>query len=190
MSKKTSEALEYSFGVYKGIERKVIPIPGFTHPLNSGNNLIAHGITQESLIISAYLHDLIEDTHVTRENIAQIFGEIVARIVEAVSDSDKSMSWEERKQAKLEKLQNAPIEVLMVVCAEKLDGIRSIRQDLARLGEELWNRFSRPKEKQEWYYRSLVSVLKNRMEDDPRSSSLFKEFAQEVDEVFGNVVEV
>ena len=76
----------------------------------------------------------------------------MAALVEAASELDKAVSWEERKHHTLSALKTAPMDVLLLSCADKLDNIRSIQKDSARLGELIWSQFNRGKEKQAWYY--------------------------------------
>ncbi len=72
----------------------------------------------------------------------------------------------------------------MIACVDKLDNIRTIREDLAKQGEIVWSRFNRPKTKQKWYYQTLANIFVTRIESEI-SKSLFTKFQSEVIEVFG-----
>jgi len=81
-------------------------------------------------------------------------------------------------------LTGAGRDLLMLACADKLDNVRSIHEDLLARGEKLWTVFRRPREAQRWYYESLVDVLRPRMTEGS-AAVLFREFEREVRAVFG-----
>jgi (p)ppGpp synthase/HD superfamily hydrolase len=64
-------------------------------------------------------------------------------------------------------LKHASLRIRLVACADKLHNIRSIKNDLERVGEDAWTRFNRGREIQQWYYTGLVypdmSVLRGWM---------------------------
>jgi (p)ppGpp synthase/HD superfamily hydrolase len=121
--------------------RKGTRFPYVIHPIRVAWTLERHGYDDE-VITAGLLHDTIEDTDVTAEEIAERFGERVARLVEAVSEADKGASWEERKSATIAKVDGADEDVLAILAADKLDNVRSIRDDLAEAGEEAtWAKF-------------------------------------------------
>jgi GTP pyrophosphokinase len=101
----------------------------------------------------------------TLDIIRQEFGDTVADLVSALSDTDVTPKppWRPRKEAYLSHLEDAPIGVLRVSAADKLHNARSIVRDYLNVGEELWNRFSAPANDQIWYYRSLSDVFLRRL---------------------------
>ncbi len=73
----------------------------------------------------------------------------------------------------------------MPACADKLDNVRSLEEDLAKNGEVIWKRFKRPKPHQAWYYQTLVDVLSRRAKQEPLIS-LVKQLSDVVERVFIN----
>ncbi len=75
-------------------------IPYITHPLTVGL-ILARAGADEDVVAAGILHDTIEDSisekKVTKEMLAERFGERVAGIVAHVSET-KGLSWEVRKQ--------------------------------------------------------------------------------------------
>ena len=175
-------AIEFALIAHKGQCRKGTQIPYVVHPIAVAQTLIDIGCSEE-VIIAGLLHDTIEDTEVTREEIRKKFGERVVEIVTGVSESDKSDTWENRKRHTIEKLKSAPIEILLVECADKLDNIRSMKMDLAQTGDRLWERFNRPKEKQKWYYENLAEVFEDRFKGT-EYKDLSREFSSTASSVF------
>lgn len=74
--------------------------------------------------------------------------------------------------------------ILLVICADKLDNIRSLRIGYAYHGAALWTHFSRPKAQQKWYYKSLADTFISRINGE-LSASMFRAIAIEVVAMFG-----
>lgn len=176
------DAIEFAARAHRDHFRKGTRIPYIIHPLSVAKILIEYDCPEE-LIVAGILHDTVEGTAVTIADIRKAFGERVAALVESASEPDKSDTWENRKRHTLEYLKTAPMEVLLLACADKLDNIRSIREDYESFGESVWRRFRRAKDAQEWYYRALADVFMDRAEGDP-GASLFRQFRYEVHQVF------
>ena len=140
------------------------------HLLNVCKILAEHGCSDE-ILAAGLLHDVVEDTDVTIDEVEQRFGSEVAFLVRGATEADKldkkivekKGSWQERKKHTIDFILNeARVEQLMVVGADKLDNLRSIYDDHARIGEKVWSRFSAPKEQQHWYFSSIAAAMKQR----------------------------
>ena len=183
-SRKIFEALVFATQAHSEVRqcRKGTTVPYIVHPLGVATILLEHGCS-DAVVISGLLHDTVEDTNVTLEQVKQKFGPKVARLVCGLSEPDKSDSWENRKRHTIEYLAHAPSDLVLISLADKLDNIRAIRQDQARLGEEVWKRFNRPRRDQKWYFESLASVFHKRLRGTP-VAPLAREFHQEVRNTF------
>ena len=128
----------------------------------------------EDLAIAGLLHDSAEDQGgaARLEDVRNRFGERVARIVEACSDSladtakgERKAHWQERKETYIAHLLKADEDILRVSLADKVHNARAILRDLRKpdIGEKVWARFSVPKEKTLWYYRSLADRFCERL---------------------------
>ena len=68
--------------------------------------------------------------------------------------------WEDRKLRYIAQLQQSvDLGVIRVAAADKLYNARSIINDMRLVGEDIWKRFSVPKEKTLWYYRTVTDAL-------------------------------
>ena len=177
-------AIEFAVRAHRDHYRKGTRIPYIVHPLNVAKILIEYGCP-EDVVAAGILHDTTEDTPVTLEEIRKEFGDRVAKLVEEASEPDKSDTWEHRKNHTIGYLKTAPVDVLILSCADKLDNVKSINEDVEKDGESVWGRFNRPKDDQKWYYRSLVEVFNSRAGDNQAAKSLFRRFALEVKILFG-----
>lgn len=178
-----SDAIECAIVAHEGQTRKGTDIPYVIHPLRVGLKLSELGCSDD-VVVAGILHDTVEDTPVTDEDLKRDFGEKVAALVAGASEPDKSDTWENRKHHTIEYLKTAPREVLLISAADKLDNAKETLVHLKEVGDKHWAAFNRPKEQQRWYYKSLAEVFVSRIEDDT-TDRLFKEYKQEVDKIFG-----
>ncbi len=77
------------------------------------------------LLIAALLHDVVEDTAVTREQLSQTFGERVARIVEENSD-DMSLPKDERRRQRIAGMVKKSADARMVKTADVISNLRAM----------------------------------------------------------------
>ncbi len=176
-------AIAFATRAHLGQMRKGTALPYIEHPLAVGRILADCG--QPAAVVAAgVLHDTIEDTAVTRAELERHFGPRVAELVAAVSEPDRSVSWEERKRHTIATVRSAPLPVVWIELADKLDNIRAIAADGHRLGGAIWQRFSRPEPDQRWYYRGLARAFAERMTDGV-GQMLAAEIGRTVEAVFG-----
>jgi (p)ppGpp synthase/HD superfamily hydrolase len=182
-SSKLYDAIELAARAHHNQVRKGTEIPYIVHPLAVASLLIRVN-SPEPLVIAALLHDVVEDTPVTIQEILSRFGPTVAGIVTALSEPDKKASWEDRKSHTIHYIDGqASDEILLVSLADKLDNIRAIREGLESDGERFWERFNRPRDKQKWYYERLEAVFAKRVNREP-ALTLLAAFKAEMNKVF------
>ena len=131
--------------------------PYIVHPVEVAMELARNGADEE-LICAGYLHDTIEDAYMTPEQLEKAFTPRVAALVMADTE-DKTQDWEERKQRALDDLRKGSRAHQMLMCADKLSNLRSIREELEEQGEAVWSRFKRGREQQAWLFGQTVEVL-------------------------------
>ena len=175
-------ALDLAVRAHRGQFRKGTDLPYIIHPLNVAKILIAAGGSDE-VVSAGMLHDVLEDTNTSLDEIRERCGGRVAELVNALSEPPKSEPWETRKQHTLDHLRTASVEVLLIAAADKLDNIRAMGEDLEKSGDGLWSRFNRPREQQRWYYQALADIFVARITDGA-GAAMVKEFLREVEKVF------
>ena len=84
------------------------------------------GVTDEDVLIAALLHDAIEDTDATIQDVEERFGERVSRIVAEVSD-DRSLDQQTRKLAQVEHAQSLSREAKLVKLADKIHNCSDLK---------------------------------------------------------------
>jgi len=78
-----------------------------------------------NVVMAALLHDTVEDTNATREEIESLFGADVAKLVSEVTD-DKSLSKQERKRLQVENAPHKSPRAQRIKLADKISNVRSI----------------------------------------------------------------
>jgi len=151
------KAIIFATELHSGQRRKGTIRPYILHPMETLEILNSMG-ADSNLLIAGVLHDTIEDTNATEEQIRAEFGDDVVELVCNHSE-DKSKSWEERKQHAIEELECADKRLKMLVMADKVSNLRSMFRDYKRIGNQLWKRFNAPVEKQAWYYSGIQDAL-------------------------------
>jgi len=161
------EAIEFAVERHHGQWRKGTKVPYVLHPLNVGYLLLQHGCPEE-VAVAGFLHDTLEDTVTTVEELRERFGERVAWLVQQVTEPDKSQPWEVRKRHTVEHLRRVQDEdVLLIACADKLDNLQMIREGMRTHGVEVWERFKAPLPAQRWYYTTLMEIFQQRLTREP-----------------------
>lgn len=142
-----------------GQKRKGSGLPYIVHPMEVWQILRNNDCSVE-VQIAGLLHDTLEDTSATPEEIRDLFGERILSIVLSESE-DKSKTWKERKQHTIDALANDSKATMQVCCADKLSNCRAQLYDYKQIGDELFERFNKQStpELQAWYYKSIVKAL-------------------------------
>ncbi|MBD3359468.1 MAG: HD domain-containing protein [Candidatus Buchananbacteria bacterium] len=153
---------------------------------------------EDDVIIAGICHDLLEDTPMQPEILGWLFGDEVLRIVQTVTEPDKELPWEERKQTVLKRIGPADMKVKLVKCADKLDNLQSIAQALEaegyRPGEsnsqaKIWQQFSRGYEGQKWFNQSVLKALFENVTVE-ELSRIFGKYLRLVEQVFDEKVTI
>lgn len=121
------QALE--FAAYKHAnQRRKDPdkTPYINHPIAVANILLSEAqVADESILIAALLHDTVEDTDTTFEEIADRFGSLVCDIVAEVTD-DKSLEKAVRKQQQIDHASGLSDRAKLLKLADKTANLRNV----------------------------------------------------------------
>lgn len=178
------KALIYTVKAHAGTERRGKGFPYVIHPMEAVEIAATMTVDQE-ILAAAALHDTVEDTDVTIEDIRREFGDRIATLVAAESDvaveGSECDTWYARKQAAIDRIAKAPRDAKIVAMSDKLSNMRAIWRDYKVQGDELWKIFHvKDKKDHAWHYRGLASSL-----SELSSTFAFKEFQRLLEDVFG-----
>ena len=177
-------AIIFAVHAHAGTERRGKGYPYIIHPMEA-MEIVATMTADQELLAAAALHDTVEDTEVTVEQLKAEFGERIASLVADESDVmpeglTEEASWHQRKQAAINRLSKASHDAKMVALGDKLSNIRAIARDYAELGDALWDRFhAKDPKDHEWHYRGLADAL-----SELKETEAYREFESLINQVF------
>ncbi len=158
-------AIVFATRAHSGTYRKGTSIPYIVHPIEAAA-IVSTMTADPDMIAAAVLHDVVEDTDATVEEISFFFNERIARLVEAESENKRKdlppqETWMVRKMETLEFLRTkADREAKILALADKLSNMRAIHRDQNTVGDKLWERFNeKDKSKHGWMYRQVANAL-------------------------------
>lgn len=120
-------------------------MPYIEHPVRVAALLDEHGYG-EAVLAAALLHDVVEDSETTLDELREKFGEEVAGLVGAMTDGEVFEDYRERKAEHRERLAAAPVEALAIYGADKLTNSATLRASYAEEGDAVRGEFKVPLE--------------------------------------------
>jgi len=157
-SPKLERAIRTTIRLHEGHARKTDKtLPYITHLFHVAFLVQAHGFDEDT-VIAALLHDTLEDTEYTPEELSADFGEHICDIVQQVTEK-KFFRWEDRKANYLESIQRGSVEAKAVCCADKLHNLSTIIAEYRERGDALWKVFSRGKETTLLFYEHALDAI-------------------------------
>jgi (p)ppGpp synthase/HD superfamily hydrolase len=159
----TRSALEFAAARHEGQRREADDAAFILHPLEVAQLLRNRGY-EDAIVAAGVLHDSLEDTDATPQELERAFGPEVARLVSAVTEPDSVGSYADRKTRLRESVADADHDVAVVYAADKVAKARELRMTLARD----WSAAASPEtaEKLDHYWASLA-LLEHALDDDP-----------------------
>ena len=179
-------AIVFAVKAHAGTERRGKGFPYIVHPMEAVE-IVATITPDQELLAAAALHDVVEDTDFTADDIRREFGDRIANLVVAESDVfvegvSEEDSWHARKQAAIDRLAKAPHDAKIVAMGDKLSNMRAIARDYAVKEDALWQIFhAKDPKDHEWHYRGLAASL-----SELKDTFAYKEFVSLIDQVFAH----
>lgn len=186
LTKKLDQAIIFAVHAHTNDKRKSTNIPYIVHPLEV-LSIVSTMTTDENILSAAVLHDVVEDTSYTIEDIENKFGKMVATYVADESENKRedlpaSQTWKIRKEESIAHFKTASIGAKMIALGDKLSNLRSMIRDYDKIGDELWQRFNqKDKNEHAWYYKSICEIISKDLSDQDAC----KEFQFLVKKLFG-----
>jgi len=182
------EAIRFAVKAHSGMTRKRESTPFILHPLEAAT-IVGTMTSDEEVLAAAVLHDTVEDTEATMEEIEALFGARVAALVASETenkrpDVPRSESWRIRKEESLLLLKNASDPgVKLLWLGDKLSNMRSFYRAWRIGGNAIWESFNQKDPAQQaWYYRAVDELL-----SEFRGYDAWQEYHHFVETIFEGV---
>ena len=168
-----NEAIAFASSRHAAQRRKASAVPGveilfLSHLLQVCGLVLEFGGDIE-VAMAGVLHDTIEDCGVSEEELRARFGERVARIVAACTDTlpgdtpSRRSPWQARKTRYLEHLHQADADAALVTACDKLHNLASLFDGIALEGPRFFAHLNAPAADQLWFYEGVLAALRGRV---------------------------
>jgi len=138
-----AEADAFAAEGHSGQIRNYSGLPYIEHP-QAVSSLLREAGFDDEVQAAALLHDLLEDTDTSAEEISERFGERVAGLVEVLSDDPSIEPYERRKDSLRKKVLAAGGDAVAIYSADKLSNVTDLRALYDEEGEDAGKRFKAP----------------------------------------------
>lgn len=147
------------------------------HPVAVAELLAERGYGEE-VLAAALLHDVVEDSEITVEELRERFGERVAELVDALSDDESLEPYLERKDEHRRRVSGAGTEALAIYAADKLTNVGTLRRAYADQGEAVAEEFKVPLELKIEVWEADLAMLRERAPELPFLDDLETELSR------------
>lgn len=151
---KLEYAIYFATKAHKGQRRKQEDVDMIFHPFTVGMILQKNGC-EENVVIAGILHDVVEDTNYTFEDIEETFGKEVKRYVYDASEPDKSLPWRSRKEHTINHIKHASLGSKLIVACDKISNLEDALENIRKYGKD--KVLESCPEEQKWYYTSVYN---------------------------------
>jgi len=152
------KATELAMHAHDGQLRKEAALPYIVHPIEVALILARHGFS-DTVVAAALVHDVVEDSPVTTDDVRRELGGEVAALVAQITHDD-SLSWDEKKKAYVESVRVASNEVKAISIADKIANARSLIAAANEQGAAVWRHFSRGRDKKIWFEELMLEMFR------------------------------
>ncbi len=183
-SYRVEQAIRAAAVLHKNQLRKgSMPFPYITHLVATAFTLMDYS-DDEDVIIAGLLHDTLEDTDYTIDELQEDFGGRVREIVEAVTEPkstpENRIAWKDRKKAYVELLKKGPKESVLVAAADKIHNFRTLVEDYSDGHDRFMTDFGKNFDERLEVYQLIANVINNRLEGSilAEFNHVFEEYKQ------------
>lgn len=141
-------------------------MPYIEHPTRVAALLDEHGYG-EDVLAAALLHDVVEDSETTLDELREKFGGGVAGLVGAMTDDESIDDYRQRKAEHRERLAAAPAEAMAIYGADKLTNVRTLAEAYAEEGEAVREEFKVPVELKLTIWEEDLGLLREKAPELP-----------------------
>tara|TARA_B100000508_G_scaffold60333_1_gene47141 strand:- start:180857 stop:181420 length:564 start_codon:yes stop_codon:yes gene_type:complete len=148
-------------------------LPYISHPFSVAS-LVSNYTEDEDIVIAALLHDTVEDTEMTHEELIKFFGERVSELVDNVSEPKGNIPWKERKDIYLKKLEDGPVDAVLIAAADKIHNMQSKYRIHNDQGFMFVKSLGLLDKKYIWYHSAVYDIVKEKL-GESKIVELYKE---------------
>lgn len=144
-----------------------MPFPYITHLTAVAMTLLDY-TDDEDVVIAAFLHDTLEDTDYTVDELEEDFGGRVRELVETVSEPlstpEAKLTWSEKKAAYAKQLKKGPKDAALIAAVDKMHNFRTMVEDYIDAPERFIQDFGSNFDERLEVYQNIANVINSRLD--------------------------
>lgn len=168
------EAIHFVFKAFNDMKRKKEDIALAFHSISVATMLLNENYDKE-IVLTGLLHDIIEDSEYTYDDIKEKFGETIANNVVMLSENQTIEGFEERKNEFIERLTKVPDYIIIVELADKLQNLLSDYELFKKEGKKALATNSTTYEMSKWFYLEMLKLFESRIKEENNLLNRYKE---------------
>lgn len=162
MYTKIEEAIHFMVKANKGQKRKNENIDKSFHSMTI-YSILREFTDTEDVLVSALLHDVINDTEYGYEDIEERFGTLVADMVADLSEDMAITKWLDRKKNYIRRMKSVnDINVINIMLADKLHNLLSNYDNFLKNGDKIWKNLGGSVEENRYIYREIYYIARDK----------------------------
>lgn len=169
-------AMALALRAHEGQMRKEADVPYIVHPVAVAL-VLARNNFPDTFIAAALVHDVVEDTSVSSEELRSLLGDEVADMVAPITHDD-TLEWEAKKRAYIEEVRKASLGAKAISLADKIANAHSLLAAYQAQGPAIWKHFNAGREKKLWFEHAMLDMYRATWDH-----SMVKEYAALVAEM-------
>ncbi len=154
------EAYEFAAAAHEGQTRKGDDAPYMEHPVAVARLLVGESVADDELLAATFLHDVVEDTDHSLEEIRERFGTSVSELVEVMTEDKTVEPYERRKEHHRDQVEAGGERPAQIYAADKLANLRDLRSLYAIEGEAAAAKFNAPLDVRVRLWRGDVDMVR------------------------------
>jgi len=176
------EALETARRAHAGqLRRGSDGRPYIDHPLAVAERL-AQLHKSDEVLAAALLHDVVEKSEIEVAELRERFGDVVADLVDAMTEDETIPSYEERKEEHRKRVAQADPAVLAIFAADKITNVAMLREAYALIGESVSDELAVPLDLKIYIWEEDLEMLFDEAPETPLTTA----FADEMVGLWGD----
>lgn len=155
-------AIHFVFEKFNGKKRTKEDIPLAFHSVSVAFMLVEEGCNYET-VLTGLLHDIIEDSEITYEELKSLYGENIANKVLLLSEDQTISDFYKRKEKFIDQISKLSNELLLIEIADKLQNLLSDYEYYQKKGQKALSTDEISYDMNKWYYRKLLNLFESKI---------------------------
>ena len=165
MENNIEKALKLVIKAHENQVRRNMDITFSYHPIAVAMNVLKI-IQDDEIVITALLHDLIEDTKYDYNYIKSNFNKEIADNVLVLSEDISILDFKTRKTKFLNQIKDIKEELLVIELFDKMHNLTSDYDKYNEIGKKMYDRSTSNYDDIKWFYLSILKIFKTRISDE------------------------